>query len=354
MLQPFDPRRELRRLHEGEPILLVAEPAELRSVMRGMLRAVGCSEIVDCDARHALALLREQSFALVVSDIAAQGMDGFELLRAIRGEASLSGLPFVLVTAEPTQAMVLAAKRLGVDGCLAKPFTLAMLTRQITLALRRNQVEAPAATAADSAELRAGIAVLMRMIERRLASAELRLDEDTLLLLRSYLERAGELGLGQRYAIAFDSLCAALRASLDPTQQARPPVLRPVGAPEKEGALMPTPRRELRRSRRFTAPALQVAMLGHPYRTVDWSAGGIAVAHYAGTLTAGRAIEATIRMEGGGPAAAMFREPLLIVRNNTATGRLSARFPARSWTGLKLMEQLIHRRLGSEEGGVAA
>lgn len=343
----------LKRLRDGEPVLVVAEPAEIRTALRDMLRAIGCSEIADSAGRHAMEVLRAQRFALVIADLAGPQMSGFDLLGAIRGDAALAGLPFVLVTTAPTQQMVIAAKRLGVDGCLVKPFNLAMLMRHAALALRHGPTaSSPAAPSGGPAELRAGVAVLMRMIERRLAAAELTLDENTLLLLQSYLDRAGELGLGRRHTRSFEALCSALRAAVRTEFAPAGLSLRAVAA-DPAAVRRAIPRREMRHFRRFAAPALQIGMLGQPYRTLDWSAGGLALAHYSGTLAAGRSVEATIRMEGGDPGAALFREPILIVRNNTATGRLSARFQPRSWTSLKLMEQLIHRRI-EQAGGLAA
>jgi two-component system chemotaxis response regulator CheY len=346
-------RDDLKRLRGGEPVLLVAEPAEIRTALRAMLRAIGCGAIVDCDGRHAMAVLRERRIALVIADLETPEMSGFDLLRAIRADASLATLPFMLVTAAPTEQMVIAAKRLGVDGCLVKPFSLALLARQAALALRQGGPDSPSVPAGGTAELRAGVAVLMRMIERRLAAAELSLDEDTLLLLKCYLGRAGELGLGRRYALAFEALCAALRAAMVTELSPAPMSLRQPGTGDARVAPMPAPRREMRRFRRFTTPVLHIALLGQSYRTIDWSAGGLALAHCSGTLEPGRAVEATIRLDGGEPGAALFSEPLLILRNNPAGGRLAARFRARSWTSLKLMEQLIHRRFETK-GGLAA
>jgi two-component system, chemotaxis family, chemotaxis protein CheY len=344
----------MKRLRDGAPVLAVAEPAELRAALRGMLRAIGCSEIADCDGPHAMAQLRAQRFGLVIADLAGPEMTGLDLLGAIRADAALADLPVVLVTAAPTEQTVIAAKRLGVDGCLVRPFNLAMLTRHAALALRHAHPEpAPAAPGGGAAELRAGVAVLMRMIEHRLAAAELALDEDALQLLKSYLDRAGELGLGRRHMHAFEALCSALRGALRGELAPAAMPLRDAATAASGAVRFAAPRHELRRFRRFSAPALQIGMLGQPYRTLDWSASGLALAHYTGTLVSGRAVEASIRMEGGDPGAALFREPVLIVRNDTATGRLSARFQSSSWIGLKLMEQLIHRRI-EEADGLAA
>ena len=342
----------MKRLRDGLPVLVVAEPAEMRTALRGMLRAIGCTEIADSDAPRAMTVLRAQRFGLVIADLAGPDMTGFDLLSAIRADAALAELPVVLITAAPTEQMVVAAKRLGVDGCLVKPFNLAMLTRHAAVALRHAAPE-PSLQGGGAAELRAGVAVLMRMIERRLAAAELALDEDALQLLKSYLDRAGELGLGRRHVLAFEALCAALRGAMRGELAAAASPLRDAATGASGTAGLAAPRREMRRFRRFTVPALQIGMLGQPYRTLDWSASGLAVAHFTGKLVSGHAVEATIRMEGGDPGAALFREPILIVRNNMSTGRLSARFQSRSWISLKLMEQIIHRRI-EEADGLAA
>jgi hypothetical protein len=113
-------------------------------------------------------------------------------------------------------------------------------------------------------------------------------------------------------------------------------------------------RRELRRHRRFAAPPLQIALLDRAYRSADWSANGLAVTGYAGSLMPGRQIEATIRLESGDHLGALFQDSLEIVRNNPTHNRLSAKFPPRSWTGLKLLEQIIHRRIGADGGGGVA
>jgi two-component system chemotaxis response regulator CheY len=330
----------------------------MRAIIRGMLETIGCTDFFQDDGRRALAMLHERKFGLVISDLYMQPVGGMALLHAVRASQQLAHIPFILITGGATRDLVLEAKRLDVDGYLAKPFSTEMLAKKMREALRRHN--APAETPPDSgepAELRAGIAVLMTIIERRIAAAELALDDTTIELLASYLDRAIELGLEGHHAEAFATLCGMLRATIGTDiPPVTPTHLAQLG---EEGIAFGTTarpvRRELRRHRRFTSPVLEATIFDHTYRTANWSCDGIEILGYGGSLAPGRTIEAAIRPEGSGASHAVFRDKLVVMRNDAVMQRLSATFMPRSWTGLKLLEQLIHSRLGGQQqGGLAA
>jgi CheY-like chemotaxis protein len=61
---------------------------------------------------------------VVVSDVMMPGINGFELCRLIRQDASLAGVRIVMVSAKPYETDRDKAKQLGADGYIVKPFTL--------------------------------------------------------------------------------------------------------------------------------------------------------------------------------------------------------------------------------------
>jgi two-component system chemotaxis response regulator CheY len=75
------------------------------------------------DGSTALARLRQKQFGLVMSDWNMQPMTGFMLLKEIRSDPRLAGMPFVMVTSEATLENVVAAKNAGVSNYVVKPFT---------------------------------------------------------------------------------------------------------------------------------------------------------------------------------------------------------------------------------------
>ncbi len=62
-------------------------------------------------------------------------MTGYELLKAVRADSSMSDTPFILVTAESKQDNINAAKAAGVSGYIIKPFNEKVLKEKIDLAL---------------------------------------------------------------------------------------------------------------------------------------------------------------------------------------------------------------------------
>jgi len=60
-------------------------------------------------------------------------MTGIELLRAIRADDALKGLPVLMVTAEALQDNVVEAVQAGVSNYIVKPFTAAALKEKLDL-----------------------------------------------------------------------------------------------------------------------------------------------------------------------------------------------------------------------------
>jgi len=58
-------------------------------------------------------------------------MPGIDLLRAVRRDPELAGLPVLMVTAESKREHIVAAAEAGVDAYLVKPFTAATLSRKL-------------------------------------------------------------------------------------------------------------------------------------------------------------------------------------------------------------------------------
>jgi two-component system response regulator HydG len=82
--------------------------------------------------REALARLGEDSFTLVVSDIAMNDGDGFDLLRAI--QATPHPVPVILMSSFGTAATSRQAIDAGAFAYLAKPFSLSELVALVSRA----------------------------------------------------------------------------------------------------------------------------------------------------------------------------------------------------------------------------
>jgi CheY-like chemotaxis protein len=118
-------------------VLLIEDNAANMDLARYLLEAHGfaCEEARDGSA--ALEAARHRRPDLVLCDMQLPDMDGFELLRALRADPALAGLPVVAVTAFAMlgdRERILAA---GFDGYLAKPLEPRQFGAQVAAYLGR-------------------------------------------------------------------------------------------------------------------------------------------------------------------------------------------------------------------------
>src|SRR5258708_39609713 len=76
---------------------------------------------------------------LIVSDIMMPRMNGYEFYEALRRETRWATIPFIFLTARGEKAAIRAAKSLGVDDYIIKPFSAEDLLIVIEGKLRRRK-----------------------------------------------------------------------------------------------------------------------------------------------------------------------------------------------------------------------
>jgi CheY-like chemotaxis protein len=112
--------------------VLVAEDDRTASaICSRALSNAGYEISVAFDGAQALAMLREGSFDLVVTDMIMPGMDGLELVRAMRADARLTRLPVLFLTSCEEHDMRLKGYRAGCDGYLIKPIRPVELVERV-------------------------------------------------------------------------------------------------------------------------------------------------------------------------------------------------------------------------------
>lgn len=104
---------------ETATILVCDDDPSLRELVRAVL-GPGYRFVEAADGSEALDLARDLRPDLIVLDVMLPGLSGIEVLEAIRGDASLSSLKVVVITAW-SHAEIDAAVA-GADRFVAKPF----------------------------------------------------------------------------------------------------------------------------------------------------------------------------------------------------------------------------------------
>lgn len=112
--------------------LIVDDFSTMRRIVRGLLKELGYNNAEEAeDGAAALNMLKNAKFDFVVSDINMPNMNGFELLGAIKAEASLKHIPVLMVTAEARKEDIVRAAQDGAAGYIVKPFTKATLEEKV-------------------------------------------------------------------------------------------------------------------------------------------------------------------------------------------------------------------------------
>ena len=115
-----------------KPVLVVDDYNTMIRIMHNLLKQLGFEQVDDAsDGSAALAKLRKRDYGLVISDWNMEPMTGYDLLREVRADPSLSMTPFIMITAESKTENVIAAKKAGVNNYIVKPFNAATLKTKI-------------------------------------------------------------------------------------------------------------------------------------------------------------------------------------------------------------------------------
>ncbi|MGE4053054.1 MAG: response regulator, partial [Piscinibacter sp.] len=125
--------------HVAAPLVLVVDDSlTVRRVTQRLLVREGYRVALAKDGIDALEKLAEERPQVVLSDIEMPRMDGFDLVRNIRGDARLRDLPVIMITSRIAQKHRDYAAELGVDHYLGKPYSeddlLALIGRYVATA----------------------------------------------------------------------------------------------------------------------------------------------------------------------------------------------------------------------------
>jgi len=119
------------------PIMVVDDLRTMTRIVDSMLRKCGFAQVEQVhDAATALRMLRDRTFLLVLSDREMPEMTGLDLVRAVRADACIRSVPFVMMSASAEPKVAEEAIAAGANTFLTKPFNLTTLRDVIGSLLR--------------------------------------------------------------------------------------------------------------------------------------------------------------------------------------------------------------------------
>jgi two-component system, OmpR family, alkaline phosphatase synthesis response regulator PhoP len=121
-------------------ILIVEDSEDLAEALAHNLELEGHEAKIAGDGRIALATASDWDPQLVILDLMLPGIDGYEVLRRLRGN-DYEG-PVMILTAKGEEADKVRGFRLDADQYVTKPFGLLELLERVSSLLRRSSARA--------------------------------------------------------------------------------------------------------------------------------------------------------------------------------------------------------------------
>ena len=110
-------------------ILAIEDDRDTREMYARMLRDEGHEAILAADGVEGLQLLDPKP-DLVILDLALPGLDGYDILRTMKSDPTLSGIPILVVSARRFERPPDVG---GFVAALRKPFDLPLLPAMLSL-----------------------------------------------------------------------------------------------------------------------------------------------------------------------------------------------------------------------------
>ncbi|MGJ3521896.1 response regulator [Nitratidesulfovibrio sp. D1] len=101
------------------PLLLVDDEEGIRTVLALLLADMGCAVRTAASGAEALSMVRADPPAVVLTDVRMPGMDGIDLLRAVKAE--FPGVEVLVLTGHGDMELAVSSLRFGAGDFLTKP-----------------------------------------------------------------------------------------------------------------------------------------------------------------------------------------------------------------------------------------
>ena len=106
----------------NKDILIVDDNAEIRDFISGLFR-IRFNVMEAGDGEEALKQIAKRQPVLIISDVMMDGMDGNQLLRAVKDNPATRHIPFILLSARSSLENQIEGIESGADAYIGKPFS---------------------------------------------------------------------------------------------------------------------------------------------------------------------------------------------------------------------------------------
>jgi two-component system chemotaxis response regulator CheY len=114
-----------------ENVLIVDDSTTMRRTICEIVKELGYGTLEAVDGREGFEMARRRNPRLIILDFGLPDMDGVEMLKQVRGDSAVNGVPVIVLTAEANRDIIRAAQELGVKDFLVKPLVADEVKKRI-------------------------------------------------------------------------------------------------------------------------------------------------------------------------------------------------------------------------------
>jgi len=166
-------------------VLIAEDEPRLASFLEKGLKANGYMTTTVEDGHVASSVARDEEFDLMILDIGLPGMDGFRVLKEVRGRGQK--LPVLVLTARDDVHDKVSGLDLGADDYMTKPFRFEELLARVRARLRSDGRDAQTVLEAG------GISLDVRSRRARIDGKEIALTAREFTLLETFMRHPGQM-----------------------------------------------------------------------------------------------------------------------------------------------------------------
>jgi DNA-binding response OmpR family regulator len=120
-------------------ILIVEDDPDIAQLVARYLAKAGFVSDLAAAGRDAIRIITAQPPDLIVLDLMLPQVDGLEVCRIVRANATTAAIPIIMLTARAEESERIVGLEIGADDYVAKPFSPNELVARVRALLRRVQ-----------------------------------------------------------------------------------------------------------------------------------------------------------------------------------------------------------------------
>jgi two-component system alkaline phosphatase synthesis response regulator PhoP len=124
-----------------EQILIIEDDENIQELVSYNLVKEGFRTIGALSGEDGLKKMKKDPVDLVILDLMLPGMDGFDVVKALKKNEETRLIPIIMLTAKGEEPDVVAGLEIGADDYIVKPFSPKILIARMKAVLRRKSVK---------------------------------------------------------------------------------------------------------------------------------------------------------------------------------------------------------------------